>query len=111
MTSRDARARIASVQGRASLVAKLSGRIRPYVTGSYVHDFMDQPTVFGANFVGGVGPNAIFALAGQDKDWFEVSGGIAIDAGPLTLPVRVDSNFERKDVRNQSYRGSVSFRF
>lgn len=105
------RNRFASVQGRGELIVKGSGHIRPFVTGAYVHDFMNQPVAFGANFVGGIGPNAIFALAGQDKDWVEVSGGLAIDTGALTLSVGADSTFARKDVRNQSYRGAVKFRF
>ena len=100
-----------SVQGRAGLVAKGTGTFRPFVTGTYVHDFSDNPTAFGANFVGGVGSNAIFALSGHDQDWFEVSGGIAIDTGPVVLSVAADTTIDREDVKNQSYRGSIKFRF
>ena len=100
-----------SAQGRAGLNLSSTGRFRPFASAYYVHDFKDTPAAFGANFVGGVGPNAIFALAGQDKNWAEVSGGVAYDADAFSISVGADLTVERKDVKNQAFRGAVSFRF
>jgi uncharacterized protein YhjY with autotransporter beta-barrel domain len=101
-----------STQGRLGLaLSGGKGKVRPYLTGYYVHDFDNQPASFGANFVGGVGPAAQFALAGRDKDWWEASGGLAIDMKNVTLSVGADTTIDRSDVKNQSYRGSITFRF
>lgn len=101
-----------STQGRLGLaLSGGKGKVRPYLTGYYVHDFDNQPASFGANFVGGVGPAAQFALAGRDKDWWEASGGLAIDMKNVTLSVGADTTIDRTDVKNQSYRGTITFRF
>lgn len=105
------RAPVRSIQGRAGLVLKSTGRFRPYASGTYVHDFRNTPAYFGANFVGGVGPNAIFGLPGNDRDWFEASAGLGIDVGRLSLSVGADTTISRSDVKNQSYRGAVKFHF
>lgn len=102
-----------SVQGRAGLAlsGKRGSRFQPHLSADYVHEFMNAPASFGATFVGGPGPNAIFGLAGTDKDWFEVGGGITITTGNVDLSIGADTTIGRKDVSNQSYRGSVTFRF
>ena len=61
--------------------------------------------------MGGPGPNAIFGLAGTDKDWFEVGGGVTFTTGNIDLSIGADTTIGRKDVSNQSYRGSVTFHF
>ncbi|SEM76484.1 hypothetical protein SAMN05192583_1149 [Sphingomonas gellani] len=66
---------------------------------------------FGANFVGGIGPSALFALPDQDKNWGEASLGLSVDTGRVTLSASADTTFARDDVRNQAYRGSVKMRF
>ena len=101
-----------SLQGRVGLTLGGSkGQVRPYLTGYYVHDFNDTPASFGANFVGGSGPSAVFALGGTDKDWWEVSGGLALDLKNVELTVGADTTIGRDDVRNQSYRAGIKFRF
>jgi hypothetical protein len=100
-----------SFQGRAGLELRGTGRIRPFGSAAFVHDFEDRPALFGANFVGGTGPNAGFALSGTDHDWFEVSGGLALDTGSFEISVSADTTIDRDDVKNQSYRGSIKFRF
>lgn len=102
-----------SVQGRAGLVlgGAPGSRVRPYLRAEFVHDFENRPAVFGANFVGGVGPNALFALPGQDQNWAEFAGGIAFDTGRVRIAVGAETTAWRSDVSTQSYRGSVSFRF
>jgi uncharacterized protein YhjY with autotransporter beta-barrel domain len=112
MALRIDRAGVHSTQGRFGLTLRgAKGKVRPYLTGYYVHDFDDQPASFGANFVGGVGPAAQFALAGRDKDWWEVSGGLALDMKNVTLSAGADTTIDRTDVKNQSYRGTITFRF
>ncbi len=100
-----------SVQGRAGVVLSGGASIKPYVAANYVHDFNSTPGVFGANFVGGIGPNALFALAGQDKNWGEVSAGLTLVGDRVDVSVGADTTIERKDVSNQTYKGSISIRF
>lgn len=106
------RGRYDSLQGLAGLT--LSGgtmKFRPYASAYYVHEFEDKPAAFAANFVGGVGLPAAFALTGTDKDWFEVSGGIAFGGENFEVALGADTTIGRSDVSNQSYRGTVTFRF
>lgn len=101
-----------SFQGRAGATAKVTtGAFRPYVTANYVHEFEDRPAFFGANFRGGVGPQALIALPGTDRDWAEVSGGVAFGTDRLSFAVEAETTIERKDVSNQAYKGTVTFRF
>ncbi|HEX4693177.1 autotransporter domain-containing protein [Sphingomonas sp.] len=111
MALRIHRRSLRSLEGRLGATLDGGQKIHPYLSGYYVHDFQDGRASFGANFAGGVGPNALFALSSKDKDWFEVSGGLAIDTGPVTLSVGADTTIARNDVDNQSYRGSIKFRF
>jgi hypothetical protein len=100
-----------TLEGRLGLTVDGGDRIHPYFSGYYVHDFQDGNSTFGANFIGGVGPFAAFGVGAKDKDWFEVSGGLAIDAGAVTLSIGADTTIGRDDVSNQSYRGAIKFRF
>lgn len=101
-----------SFQGRAGATAKVTtGAFRPYVTANYVHEFEDRPAFFGANFRGGVGPQALIALPGTDRDWAEVSGGVAFGTDRISFAVEAETTIERKDVSNQAYKGTVTFRF
>lgn len=106
------RGRYDSLQGLAGLT--LSGgslKFRPYASAYYVHEFQDKPASFGANFVGGVGLPAVFALTGTDTDWFEASAGIAFGSETFEIALGADTTIGRNDVSNQSYRGTVTFRF
>lgn len=106
------RGRYDSLQGLAGLT--LSGgslKFRPYASAYYVHEFQDKPASFGANFVGGVGLPAVFALTGTDTDWFEASAGIAFGSEKFEIALGADTTIGRSDVSNQSYRGTVTFRF
>ncbi|KAB2848014.1 MAG: autotransporter outer membrane beta-barrel domain-containing protein, partial [Sphingopyxis terrae] len=102
-----------SVQARAGLAlsGKAGSKVQPYLNADYVHEFKDAPAAFGANFVGGLGPNAIFGLAGTDKDWAEVGAGLTLSTGNVDLSIGADTTIGLKDVSNQSYRGSVTFHF
>jgi len=101
-----------SLQGRAGATAKVTtGAFRPYVTANYVHEFEDRPAFFGANFRGGVGPQALIALPGTDRDWAEVSGGVAFGTDSISFAVEAETTIERKDVSNQAYKGTLTVRF
>jgi hypothetical protein len=100
-----------SLQGRAGLSLSGGTTIRPYASANFVHDFQSTPGVFGANFVGGIGPNALFALAGQDKNWAEISAGLTLVGSRVDLSIGADSTVERDDVENQSYKGTIKIRF
>jgi hypothetical protein len=100
-----------SYEGRAELVLNGVGRIRPNVRAAYVHSFSDRPSTFSANFVGGVGSNVLFDLNQEDRNWFEATGGVTIAAGGVDVSLSADTTLMRRDVRNQSYRASINFRF
>ena len=55
---------------------------------------------------------APFALAGSDKNWAEVMGGLTVSLGTnLDFSVEADTTVFRSDFRNQSYRGRLTIRF
>jgi uncharacterized protein with beta-barrel porin domain len=100
-----------SVQGRAGLTLGGKGAVRPFVTGTYVHEFLDQPNTVKANLIGGTPTGVLFALNGEDKDWAEISGGLTFRTGSVDLSVAADTTLFRSDLSAQTYRGSVTFRF
>ncbi|WP_240953664.1 autotransporter outer membrane beta-barrel domain-containing protein [Sphingomonas sp. G-3-2-10] len=109
MTNREP---INSIQVRGGLTLAGTGtKVRPFLNGTVVHDFSDRPAVIGANFVGGVGGNVLFALNGQDHDWVELSGGLTVSTGRVDFSVSAETTLERDDVKSQAYRGSLSFKF
>jgi len=105
------RGAVNSTQARGGLTIAGTGTVKPFLNGTLVHDFQDRPGVLGANFVGGVGGNVLFALNGQDHDWAEVSGGITFETGSIALSASAESTIERQDVSSQAYRGSFSIKF
>ena len=108
---RYARTSLDSFQGRAGLTLSGGTSIRPQLSAYWVHEFTRQAVSIGANFVGGNGPNALFALGGRDRDFAEVSGGLTVTTGKVDLSVSADTTISRDDVSNQSYRGTIAFHF
>lgn len=102
-----------SWQGRAGITfgAGKSSKVRPFVTGTFVHEFNDQPGAVFANLVGAPSGGFSFALNGQDKDWGEISGGLTLKAGSVDLSISADTTIARSDLSAQTYRGSITFRF
>lgn len=100
-----------SLQAMGGFTLAGGARIKPYVSAYYVHDFENQPGSFGANFVGGTGPSAIFALAGEDNDWAEVGAGLTFGTRKASFSIGADTTLGRSDVSNQSYRASVKIGF
>lgn len=101
-----------SLEGRIGLsVAGLSPTFRPWVTAHYVHAFEDQPAAFGANFVGGVGPDVLFALANDDPDWGEIGVGFEAVRDSWRATVGAETTVGRSDLVNRSLRAEVAFRF
>ena len=104
------RGRFDSLQAMAGLRVSGDKKIRPYASAYYVHEFENQPASFGANFAGGLGLPATFALSGTDKNWLEASAGIAFGSKTFEVALGADMTIGRSDVSNQSYRGTVTFR-
>jgi hypothetical protein len=103
---------IRSAQGRLGATVKAdTGSFKPYLTANFVHEFNDQPAFLLANLVGGTGSLAPFALGGSDKNWGEVGGGITLTTGTIDLTLSADTTVWRNDVKYQSYRAGVKFRF
>lgn len=102
-----------SLQGLAGVEFKSKpGRaLQMRASMNYVHEFNDNPSVFGANFVGGNGLPAPFALVNQDRDWGEVGVGLRYNAGNISFDLSADSTVGRSDVDSQVYSGAVTFRF
>lgn len=103
----------ASVQGLAGVEfkSKPGKKLQLRASMNYVHEFMDNPTVLGANFVGGIGPLAPFALTVPDRDWGEVGVGLRYNSGNVSFDLSADSTVGRSDVQSQVYSGAVTFRF
>lgn len=103
---------IQSAQGRLGATAKIDvGGFKPYLTANYVHEFRDQPAYFLANFVGGTGSLAPFALGGSDKNWGEVGGGLTLSTGNVDISLSADTTAWRGNLSYQSYRAAFKFRF
>jgi hypothetical protein len=101
-----------NIQARGGLTVEVAkGVVRPYASATFVHDFVDRPAVFEANFAGGVNAPAAFALAGSDHDWGELAGGLTMRTGNVDLSVAAQTTLDRTDVSMQSYRGSVTIHF
>jgi uncharacterized protein YhjY with autotransporter beta-barrel domain len=102
-----------TLQGRAgvTVTSKAGSKIRPWLRADYVHDFQDRDNSFGAGFVGGSGAFAPFAIASDDSDWAEVGAGLNITAGNIVLGVSAETSVGRDDFQNQSYQGSITFKF
>ncbi len=101
-----------SSQLRGGLTLSGSGmRVKPFVTGTYVHDFGDRPSLFSANFVGSISPGALFRLSSQDREWAEVGGGLTVNTGSVDLSVAGETTVWRDDVSSRSIRGSIGFHF
>ncbi|MCD2324194.1 autotransporter domain-containing protein [Sphingomonas sp. IC-56] len=107
------RQNLSSQQLRGSLT--LAGRgdmtVKPFVTGTYVHDFAERPAVFVANFAGSQTPGALFGLAGIDREWAEVAGGITVQTAGVNLSIAGETTIWRDEVKNRSIRGSVGIKF
>lgn len=103
---------VQSAQGRLGATAKIDvGGFKPYLTANYVHEFREQPAYFLANFVGGTGPLAPFALGGSDRNWAELGGGLTVSTGNVDISISADSTAWRGDISYQSYRAAVKFHF
>lgn len=103
-----------SVQGRAGVnfTTATKSIFKPFIGAHYVHEFsIRRPNIVAVNFVGGVGASTPFLLAGLDRNWAEVSGGLSYAKGNWELSVAADTTIWRRDVENQSYRGSITYHF
>tara|TARA_R110000850_G_scaffold55459_4_gene131198 strand:+ start:2434 stop:6048 length:3615 start_codon:yes stop_codon:yes gene_type:complete len=102
-----------SVQGLAGVEfrSKPGKALQLHASMNYVHEFVDNPNRFGANFVGGAGALAPFALVDQDRNWGEVGVGLRYNTGNMSFDLSADSTVGRSDVQSQVYSGSVTFRF
>ena len=102
-----------SVQGLAGVEfrSKPGKALQLHASMNYVHEFVDNPNRFGANFVGGAGLLAPFALVEQDRNWGEVGVGLRYNTGNMSFDLSADSTVGRSDVQSQVYSGSVTFRF
>lgn len=98
-------------RGGASLNFNRDQIVRPWVRADFVHDFANRDNSFGANFVGGSGSFAPFAIAADDSDWIETAIGIDLELGGMVFGFSAETTIGRGDFDNQSYQGSVTFKF
>lgn len=103
-----------SIQGLAGVEfrSKPGKKLQARIAMNYVHEFLnDNPSTFGANFVGGTGALAGFALAPVDRNWGELGAGLRYNAGSTSFDLMVDTSVGRSDVQSQVYSAAVTFRF
>lgn len=102
-----------TLQGRAgvTVTSKTGSKVQPWLRADYVHDFQDRANSFGAGFAGGSGAFAPFAIASDDSNWAEIGAGLRVTTGNITLGVSAETSVGRDDFQNQSYQGSISFKF
>jgi len=102
-----------SIQGLAGVEfkSKPGKKLQLRASMHYVHEFMDNPNSFGANFVGGNGLAAPFALVDPDRNWGEVGVGLRYNMGNVSFDLSADTTVGRSDVSSQVYSGAISFRF
>ena len=103
-----------SIQGLAGVEfkSKPGKKLQARVSMNYVHEFLnDNPSTFGANFVGGTGALAGFALAPVDRNWGELGVGLRYNAGSASFDLMVDTSVGRSDVESQVYSAAVTFHF
>ena len=102
-----------SVQGLAGVAfrSKAGEALQLHASFDYVHEFLDGPNGFGANFAGGVGRLAGFQLVQQDRNWGEFGVGARFNTGNVSLDLNIDTTVGRSDVQAQVYSGALTFRF
>ncbi|MEP6102795.1 autotransporter domain-containing protein [Parasphingorhabdus sp.] len=103
----------ASIQGLAGVEfkSKPGKKLQLRASMHYVHEFMDNPSAFSANFVGGNGGTVPFALVTPDKNWGEAGVGLRYNMGNVSIDLSADTTVGRTDVSSQVYSGAISFRF
>lgn len=101
-----------SLQGRIGLTAAgRRGSVRPYANVTFVNEFEGRAAAFGANFRGGIGGDALFALPTTDHEWFEVGGGLTAGGQNFSGSVAAETQLGRSDIRTWSVRGTLAWRF
>ncbi|MCM0000797.1 MAG: autotransporter domain-containing protein [Erythrobacter sp.] len=76
-----------------------------------VWEFEDGPSLLGANFATGIGPNAGFALETADQTWVELGLAATFGNGPFTISVGGDTTIGRDTAEAQVVRGTATYRF
>ncbi|MEM1132278.1 MAG: autotransporter domain-containing protein [Pseudomonadota bacterium] len=102
-----------TLQGRIGVTAtaKPGSSFRPWIRADYVHDFLDRDATFGANFVGGAGGLAPFAIASDDSNWVEGGIGLNYVTDYITIGLSAETTIGRSDFQNQAYSGTIRIRF
>ena len=100
-----------SLTSRAGVTFSGTSAVRPWFSGAYVHEFIDRPDGFGANFAVASGPGGQFLLGTQDRDWGELSGGVIFGSDAVALSLGADTIVSRSDVNGATYHGSLAVRF
>ena len=76
-----------------------------------VWEFEDGPQVLGANFAGGVGPNANFVLDTADHTWVELGLSANIGDGPFQMGFGFDTTIGRDNADARVFRATATYRF
>ncbi len=101
-----------SSQARFGLGYDKEGKLFDIVANAQmVWEFENGPTLLGANFVQGTGPNANFVLQTADQTWAELGVAAVFGDGPLKVSAGFDTTVGRTDADAQVIRGSATYRF
>lgn len=104
-----------SFQGRvgADLGGSINGWVRPRLTATYVHEFMDQDTSILAGFAAtGFTNGAVnFLLPNADRNWAEIGAGVRFDTPRVSFDFSADTTVGRGDLSYRTYRVGATIRF
>lgn len=104
-----------SFQGRvgADLGGTINGWVRPRLTATYVHEFMDQDTSILAGFAAtGFQNGAVnFLLPNADRNWAEIGAGVRFDTPRVSFDFSADTTVGRGDLSYRTYRVGATIRF
>lgn len=101
-----------STQARFGLdYAKQAKMVAINANAQLVWEFEDGPQLLGANFVGGTGPNAGFALDTADHTWVELGLSANVGDGPFRMGFGFDTTIGRDNADARVFRASATYRF
>jgi uncharacterized protein with beta-barrel porin domain len=107
-----ARENYTSTQARFGLEYEKAGKaVSLNANAQLVWEFEDGPTLLGANFAAGIGPNANFALDISDQTWVELGLAATFGTGPFTVSLGGDTTIGRDSAEAQVLRGTATYRF
>jgi hypothetical protein len=90
---------------------KQGKNVQLHATAQIVRELEQGSRVLGANFVGGIGPDAAFAFGTADRTWGEAGFSANFGSGPVQVGIAFDTTIGRSDADTQVIRDTASWKF